>query len=138
MVQRRQSERRLFEVLLPDGHKLWPDWLRKIDTLLKDEAVIEGVAQALETRWPQSRRRGRYLLDRRRWHVRLGHIRRRWSELHNQRAICSRSIDSDGHGKRDDNRECGSWHYSDQLQLLGELKPLVQAGHPNLVVRPVR
>ena len=59
MVQRRQRERSLFEVLLPDGHKLWPDWLRKIDTLLEDEAVIEVVAQALEARWPQSRRRGR-------------------------------------------------------------------------------
>jgi IS5 family transposase len=59
MVQRKQRERSLFEVLLPDGHKLWPDWLRKIDTLLEDEAVIEVVAQALETRWPQSRRRGR-------------------------------------------------------------------------------
>ena len=30
MVQRRQRERSLFEVLLPDGHKLWPDWLRRI------------------------------------------------------------------------------------------------------------
>ena len=59
MVQRRQRERSLFEVLLPDGHKLWPDWLRRIDTLLEDEAVIEVVAQALENRWPQSRRRGR-------------------------------------------------------------------------------
>src|SRR5919201_5721342 len=59
MVQRRQRERSLFEVLLPDGHKLWPQWLRKIDTLLEDEAVIEVVAQALEKRWPQSRRRGR-------------------------------------------------------------------------------
>jgi IS5 family transposase len=59
MVQRRQRERSLFEVLLPDGHKLWPDWLRKIDTLLEDEAVIEAVAQGLERRWPQSRRRGR-------------------------------------------------------------------------------
>ena len=59
MVQRRQRERSLFEVLLPDGHKLWPDWLRKIDTLLEDEAVIEVVAQGLERRWPQSRRRGR-------------------------------------------------------------------------------
>lgn len=59
MVRRRQRERSLFEVLLPDGHKLWPDWLRKIDTLLEDEAVIETVAAALETRWPQSRRRGR-------------------------------------------------------------------------------
>ena len=59
MVQRRQRERSLFEILLPDGHKLWPDWLRRIDTLLEDEAVIEVVAQALEARWPQSRRRGR-------------------------------------------------------------------------------
>jgi transposase, IS5 family len=59
MVQRRQRERSLFEVLLPDGHKLWPDWLRQIDTLLEDEAVTEVVAQALEKRWPQSRRRGR-------------------------------------------------------------------------------
>lgn len=49
----------MFEVLLPDGHKLWPDWLRRIDTLLEDDAVIEVVAQALEARWPQSRRRGR-------------------------------------------------------------------------------
>ena len=59
MVQRRQRERSLFEVLLPDGHKLWPDWLRKIDMLLEDEAVIEVVAHGLEARWPQSRRRGR-------------------------------------------------------------------------------
>ena len=59
MVQRRQRERSLFEVLLPDGHKLWPDWLRKIDTLLEDEAVLDVVAHALEARWPQSRRRGR-------------------------------------------------------------------------------
>ena len=59
MVQRRQRERSLFEILLPDGHKLWPDWLRRIDTLLEDEAVIEVVAQGLEARWPQSRRRGR-------------------------------------------------------------------------------
>src|SRR6202049_4050962 len=59
MVQRRQRERSLFEVLLPDGHKLWPDWLRKIDTLLEDDAVIEVVAQGLEARWPHSRRRRR-------------------------------------------------------------------------------
>jgi IS5 family transposase len=59
MVRRRQRERSLFEVLLPDGHKLWPEWLRKIDVLLEDDAVIDVVAQALEQRWPQSRRRGR-------------------------------------------------------------------------------
>ncbi len=35
------------------------DWLRKIDTLLEDEAVTGVVAQGLERRWPQSRRRGR-------------------------------------------------------------------------------
>ncbi len=55
MVQRRKRDRSLFEALLPDGHKLWPDWLRRINTLLEDEAVIEVVAQALEMRWPQSR-----------------------------------------------------------------------------------
>ena len=52
MVQRRQRERSLFEVLLPDGHKLWPDWLRKIDTVLEDERVIDVVTHALERRWP--------------------------------------------------------------------------------------
>src|SRR5437763_15029542 len=59
MVQRRQRERSLFEVLLPDGHKLWPDWLQRIDTALEDDRVIDIVAQALEKRWPHSRRRGR-------------------------------------------------------------------------------
>jgi transposase, IS5 family len=43
----------------PTGHKLWPDWLRKIDAALEDDAVIDVVAQALEKRWPQSRCRGR-------------------------------------------------------------------------------
>lgn len=59
MVQRRQRERSLFEVLLPDGHKLWPAWLRQIDQLLEDEAVIDVSAHALGQRWPESRRRGR-------------------------------------------------------------------------------
>src|SRR5438067_166203 len=27
-----------YRILLPDGHKLWSDWLRRIDTLLEDEA----------------------------------------------------------------------------------------------------
>lgn len=31
----------------PDGHKLWPEWLRRIDTVLEDETVTEVVAQAL-------------------------------------------------------------------------------------------
>jgi len=59
MVRRRKRERSLFEVLLPDSDKLWPAWLKRIDTLLEDEAVIETVASALEARWPKSRTRGR-------------------------------------------------------------------------------
>jgi hypothetical protein len=38
------------------ANKLWPDWLRKIDTLVEDDAVTEVVARVLEKRWPQSRR----------------------------------------------------------------------------------
>jgi IS5 family transposase len=59
MVRRRKQDRSLFEVLLPDSDKLWPEWLKRIDTLLEDESVIETVAAALEQRWPQSRTRGR-------------------------------------------------------------------------------
>lgn len=59
MVRRRKQDRSLFEVLLPDSDKLWPDWLKRIDTLLEDEAVIDTVAAALEQRWPKSRTRGR-------------------------------------------------------------------------------
>ena len=63
MVQRRQRERSLFEVFLPDGHKLWPDWLRRIDTLLEDEAVIEtvgaGARGALAAESPARAVRGR-------------------------------------------------------------------------------
>ncbi|MBI3049393.1 MAG: hypothetical protein HYY76_13895 [Acidobacteria bacterium] len=44
MVQRRQRERSVFEVLLSDGHKLWPDWLRRIDTLLEDQARMSASA----------------------------------------------------------------------------------------------
>lgn len=59
MVQRRQRERSLFEVFLPDGHKLRPAWLRQIGQLLEDEQVIDVLADALSQRWPESRRRGR-------------------------------------------------------------------------------
>ena len=59
MVRRRKQERSLFEVLLPDSDKLWPAWLKRIDTLLEDEHVIDTVASALEQRWPKSRTRGR-------------------------------------------------------------------------------
>jgi len=60
MVRYRQPQRTLWEVVLPDAAKLWPAPLRRIDALLEDEAVLEPVAEALERRWPQSRRRGRH------------------------------------------------------------------------------
>jgi IS5 family transposase len=59
MVCRRQRQRSIWETLLPDVAALWPADLRRIDTLLEDEAVLEPVVAALEARWPQSRRRGR-------------------------------------------------------------------------------
>ncbi|SRR5712691_11087203 len=59
MVRRRQRERSVWEVVLPDADKLWPDALRRIDQLIEDEALVEVIAEALERRWAQSRRRGR-------------------------------------------------------------------------------
>jgi IS5 family transposase len=59
MVRRRQRERSLWEVILPDADKLWPADLRRIDQLLDDDDVIEVIARGLEARWPASRRRGR-------------------------------------------------------------------------------
>lgn len=59
MVRHRYYQRSVFEVILPDANKLWPDALRRIDSLLEDDGLIETVAGALEKRWPQSRRRGR-------------------------------------------------------------------------------
>lgn len=59
MVRRRQRDRSVWEVVLPDADKLWPDALRRIDQLIDDEGLVEIVAEALERRWAQSRRRGR-------------------------------------------------------------------------------
>lgn len=59
MVRRRQRQRSLWEVVLPDAHKLWPADLRRIDELLDDDEVLEVIARGLEARWPASRRRGR-------------------------------------------------------------------------------
>ncbi len=59
MVRRQQRQRSLWEVVLPDVEKLWPADLRRIDTLLEDEPVLEPIVTALEARWAHSRRRGR-------------------------------------------------------------------------------
>lgn len=59
MVRRAYTQRSLVEVLLPDADKLWDPTLRRIDALLDDDDLIDGVATALARRHPQSRRRGR-------------------------------------------------------------------------------
>src|SRR3989454_12684360 len=59
MVRRTHRQRSVFEVLLPDGAKLWDPALRRIDAALEDETLVELIAEALERRYPLSRRRGR-------------------------------------------------------------------------------
>ena len=59
MVRRKHGQRSVFEVLLPDGDKLWDPALRRIDEVLDDEELVDLVADALERRWPGSRRKGR-------------------------------------------------------------------------------
>ena len=59
MVRRRERQRSVWEVVLPDASKLWPADLRRIDTLLEDVGVLDPIVTALEARSAQSRRRGR-------------------------------------------------------------------------------
>ncbi len=59
MVRRKHGQRSVFEVLLPDGDKLWDPALRRIDEVLEDEELVDLVADALERRRPGSRRKGR-------------------------------------------------------------------------------
>jgi transposase, IS5 family len=59
MVRRKHAQRSVFEVLLPDGDKLWDPALRRIDEVLEDDELVDLVADALERRRPSSRRKGR-------------------------------------------------------------------------------
>jgi IS5 family transposase len=59
MVRRAHAQRSVFEVLLPDGDKLWDDELRTIDEILDDDELVELVVAALRRRHPLSSRRGR-------------------------------------------------------------------------------
>jgi IS5 family transposase len=59
MVRRKHGQRSVFEVLLPDGDKLWDPALRRIDEVLEDEELVDLVVDALERRRPGSRRKGR-------------------------------------------------------------------------------
>ena len=58
MVRRAYAQRSVFEILLPDGDKLWAPELRAIDELLDDEDLVDLVAAALR-RHPLSGARGR-------------------------------------------------------------------------------
>jgi len=59
MVRRVYAQRSVFEILLPDGDKLWAPELRAIDELLDDEDLVDLVAAALRRRHPLSGARGR-------------------------------------------------------------------------------
>jgi IS5 family transposase len=59
MIRHHYSQRSVFEVLLPDGEKLWDPVLRTIDEILDDEQIVEIIADALARRRPRSRRFGR-------------------------------------------------------------------------------
>jgi IS5 family transposase len=59
MVRREYAQRSVFEVLLPDGEKLWDPALRRIDEVLADETLLDLVADALGRRRPMSQVRGR-------------------------------------------------------------------------------
>ena len=59
MVRRAYAQRSIFELLLPDGDKLWDDALRAIDEILDDEALVDVVEAALRRRRPLSGRSGR-------------------------------------------------------------------------------
>ncbi len=59
MVRREYVQRSVFEVLLPDGEKLWDPPLRRIDEILDNEILVDLIADALRRRRPMSRIRGR-------------------------------------------------------------------------------
>ena len=59
MVRRAYAQRSVFEVLLPDGDKLWDAELRTIDEVLEDDELVDVVDAALRRRHPLSGRRGR-------------------------------------------------------------------------------
>jgi IS5 family transposase len=58
--QQRTIYEGIYRTLIPDQKALlWEQWLRTIDALLDDEALVTLVQDALAQRHPQSRTRGR-------------------------------------------------------------------------------
>jgi transposase-like protein DUF772 len=63
MIRRRNGQRSLWDAVLfgaPDPRALMDPALRRIDELLNDEELIDGVWEAMRGRFAQSGRRGRY------------------------------------------------------------------------------
>jgi IS5 family transposase len=63
MIRRRNGQRSLWDAVLfgaPDPRKLMEPKLRAIDELLNDDALVDGVVDAMRGRFAQSGRRGRY------------------------------------------------------------------------------
>jgi IS5 family transposase len=62
MLRRRNGQRALWNAVLfgaPDPRELMEPKLRRIDELLDDERLVDGVLEAMRGRFPQSGRRGR-------------------------------------------------------------------------------
>jgi transposase, IS5 family len=49
----------LFGLAMPDPNELMDPELRKLDTILEDEELLDAVVERLRRRHPQSHRRGR-------------------------------------------------------------------------------
>lgn len=63
MIRRRNGQRSLWDAVLfgaPDPRKLMEPKLRVVDELLNDDALVDGVLEAMRGRFGQSGRRGRY------------------------------------------------------------------------------
>jgi hypothetical protein len=63
MIRRRNGQRSLWDAVLfgaPDPRKLTDPKLRVVDELLNDEALVDGVLEAMRGRFAQSGRRSRY------------------------------------------------------------------------------
>ena len=63
MIRRRNGQRSLWDAVLfgaPDPRKLMEPKLRVVDELLNDDALVDGVLEAMRGRFAQSGRRGRY------------------------------------------------------------------------------
>ena len=62
MIRRRNGQQGLWAAVLfgaPDPRELMEPGLRRIDVLLDDEQLVDGVLDAMRSRFPQSSRRGR-------------------------------------------------------------------------------